>query len=777
MNFFLKFVLLYAIYHPVIFAMENTHNSKFYEAYLAKSGSYKVHTQHLTNGVPKFINHLILENSPYLLQHAHNPVNWHAWNVDTLNKAKQESKLIFLSIGYATCHWCHVMEKESFDDLEVAKFLNKHFISIKVDREVRPDIDDVFMTTTQLIAGQGGWPLNVFLTPDAKMFFGGTYFPKAHFLSLLAETEKIYQTAREKVYQQAEQIQNIIERNQNIKHETKILSDDILQKTSVNILARFDDLQGGFGQAPKFPHEMMLLFLLDMQKRSPSADKTKAIELSLKAMAQGGLYDVVGGGFHRYATDNGWLVPHFEKMLYNQAQLAVVYAQAYALTQIPFYKRITTETLDYVLLEMRATNGGFYSATDADSAGGEGNFFIWDLDEIKTTLGVDDFLLAQDLFDLSQNTLFESKHIIRYKDINLNPKYFSVADGIKEKLYAAREKREKPLLDDKILLSWNAMMAKSFLQAGIILKSENYIDATLETFAFLQKFRQDDGQLKRVLLDLEYSTDALLEDYAQFIDLHLSVFDYTNKPSYLKKAEQLMSEAIHKFWDSKNYGFFLHQAEHLYLKLKHAEDGALTSSNALMFNALMRLYRRSGNASYQDYAQKLLGYFAHKIKKEPHYYTTMMIAINDFVHDELGHIRWAYGGKIRAALSQDTMNTKENAEQNKARTNQPLYYTLSVSMPAGWHINSSEPKQTDLVATKIKNLNPNWELRAVHYPKAKYEKLASSNEEIAVYKNEVLLRFQLLLKDKMRYSPIHLSLTLQACNERICLAPSVLSFK
>ena len=775
--------------------MEDIHN-KFYEAYLAKSSDYKVHTQHLNvDGTPKFINHLILESSPYLLQHAHNPVNWHTWDADTLNKAKRENKLIFLSIGYATCHWCHVMEKESFDDLEVAKLLNKHFISIKVDREVRPDIDDVFMTTTQLVAGQGGWPLNVFLTPDAKMFFGGTYFPKAHFLSLLAETEKIWQTARNKVYQQSEQIQNIIEKNQRIKHETKVLSDDIMQKTSAGILARFDNLQGGFGQAPKFPHETMLLFLLDAQKRNPTIDKENAVKLSLKAMAQGGLYDVVGGGFHRYATDNDWLVPHFEKMLYNQAQLATVYAKAYALTQIPFYKRITTEILDYVLREMRATNGGFYSATDADSAGGEGIFFIWGLDEIKTILNADTFLLAQNLFDFSQNTLFEDKHIIRYRDINLNPKYFSVADNIKEKLYAVREQREKPLLDDKILLSWNAMMAKSFLQAGIILKSENYINTALETFEFLKKFRQDDGQLKRVLLGFEYSTDALLEDYAQLIDFNLSVFDYTNKPLYLKEAAQLMSEAIHKFWDSENYGFFLHQAEHLYLKLKHAEDGALASSNALMFHALIRLYHRSGDELYQDHAQKLLSYFAHKIEKEPHYYTTMMIGINDFVHGELDHVRWAYGGKIRVALSQDTAsgtatyknnirknivsnNIKEDTTQNKiSRDNQPLYYTLTLSMPTGWHVNSSKPKQADLVATKIKNLNSNWELRAVHYPEAEYEKIALKDEGIAVYKNEVLLRFQLLLKDKMRYSPIHLSLTLQACNTSICLAPSVLTFK
>ena len=731
-----------------------------HQAYLNKGTDYKPRTTHLNqDGSPKFINNLIFESSPYLLQHAHNPVNWYSWGDKALKKAKDENKLILLSIGYATCHWCHVMEEESFDTEVVASALNKDFVAIKVDREVRPDIDNVFMMAVQLINSRGGWPLNMILTPDGEAFFGGTYFPQQNFLSLLSQVNALWQQKPEKIIAQATEIKNILNQAQKQAKTNKKLGDAVSKQAIAGILASFDDLQGGFGSAPKFPHETMLLLLLQEQQRQPNLEILNAIELSLQQMAQGGLYDVVAGGFSRYSTDNAWLVPHFEKMLYNQAQLALVYAQAYQLSKKPLYKRITKQTLDYVLREMTAKNGGFYSATDADSEGEEGLFFTWENKELKKILNEKELKIAEQIFDFSNNTIFENRHIIRYLSPNTAPELFAKADAITNKLYKVRQKRVPPLLDNKILLSWNAMMASTFIKAGVILDEDKYINTATKTLKFLSAFNQN-GQLKRVLLNNQYNTDALLEDYAYLINLYLDVYDYSLDNNYLQQAKKLMDIAITKFWDKEDYGFFDTQAKYLYLKLKNADDGAIPSANAVIFIALTRLLVRDNNNNYKQYTDKLLSVFSQNIATSPQYYSTMIMGLNNLLKGETGIRKFLYNGKISAKL-----------------TKTDNIYTLNIRMADGYYINSNKPLQKDLIATTIYNADAkNYQISAVKYPKTEYKNLAFSKEKLAIYSGNININIKLMQKSK-NYVPPNLVLSLQSCNNEGCLPPTKLELK
>ncbi|HIG89113.1 MAG TPA: thioredoxin domain-containing protein, partial [Candidatus Thioglobus sp.] len=524
------------------------------QAYTNKDKDYVPRTQHIDEqGRAKFVNHLILESSPYLLQHAHNPVNWYPFSDEAFNKAKLENKPIFISIGYATCHWCHVMEEESFDDLQVAEFLNQHFISIKVDREIRPDVDATYMNVSQLINGSGGWPLNAVILSDGKAFFAGTYFPKDQLLDILSQIQILWQNEQNKIINQANDIDKVL--NKAANNTQGDIDKSIVSKAIKAMLSNFDELEGGFGEAPKFPHESMLLLLIDVHKRHPNDDQLNAITITLDTMASGGFYDTVGGGFHRYSTDNSWLIPHFEKMLYNQAQLSLVYTRAYQLTKNPLYKRIAKQTLDYVLREMQDANGGFFSATDADSEGEEGTFFVWSIQELKRVFNQDEFKHFNHYFDLSSHTDFEGNHVIRFKEINdINEDDYLKIDKLLNKLYDLRIKRLPPLTDNKILLSWNALMVPSLLEAGEIFNEVKYTQAGLALADYLTSFNQD-NQFYRVSIDNQLQTIALFEDYAYLANAYLSVFDQTNQQIWLDRTIQLVKDMTQKFWDKTQFGF------------------------------------------------------------------------------------------------------------------------------------------------------------------------------------------------------------------------------
>ncbi|MDC9715512.1 MAG: thioredoxin domain-containing protein, partial [Gammaproteobacteria bacterium] len=638
-------------------------NQDLQTAYQQKGTDYQPRTRHFEGDKAKFTNHLILANSPYLLQHAHNPVNWYGFNDEAFQLAKQQNKLIFLSIGYATCHWCHVMEEESFEDLEVAKVLNEHFIAIKVDREVLPDVDSHFMDIARLLTGSGGWPLNVVLTPTGEGFFAGTYFPKNTLIANLNQLQNVWQHERSLIEKTAKSVKNALQKE--TASATKLPKN--LQTLAVqNLLKSFDEFDGGFYDAPKFPHEAQLLMLIDEQMHHPSDDKLNAITTTLNAMASGGIYDAVGGGFHRYATDNAWLFPHFEKMLYNQAQLAMVYTKAYQLTRKPLYKRIATQTLDYTIREMQ--NGGFYSATDADSNGEEGLFFIWDTQELKTVLGTD-FAQFQHYFDLSDTTEFEQHHIIHFKQIDkIQAPDFIKIDALLAKLYQARQKRDKPLLDNKILLSWNALLLKAFVTASefddkYLIKAQNLADFLLDNFY--------QNTLKRVQIDNKTSQPAIFEDYAYLADALIDLYDATENDKYLIKAQKLTDQAIHNFWDKQNFGFKISNNKRIN-NTKEIADGAIFNANGIAYGALNKLSKRTQDTKYQQLAQQLLSSFSTQISNHPSAYASIVKNHNDKQQGILANTVYVYDGRI-----------KIQSRHNK----------ITLNIAKGWHINADKVLQ------------------------------------------------------------------------------------
>ena len=707
-------------------------NQELQTVYQQKSADYQPRTRHFENGRAKFTNHLILANSPYLLQHAHNPVNWYGFNDEAFKLAQKENKLIFLSIGYATCHWCHIMEEESFEDLEVANVLNKNFIAIKVDREVLPDVDSHFMSIAQLLTGSGGWPLNVVLTPTGDGFFAGTYFPKITLIANLNQLQNIWKNQQNKILKTAKNIKNtLLEKPSSPTHTLKNLQILAVQ----SLLETFDEFDGGFSDAPKFPHEAQLLMLIDEQMRHPNDEKLTALTTTLDAMASGGFYDVVAGGFHRYATDNAWAFPHFEKMLYNQAQLAMVYSKAYQLTNKPLYKRIAKQTLDYTIGEMQHKNQGFYSATDADSVGEEGLFFIWSSKELESILG-DNFVEFRHYFDLSNSTEFEQQHVIRFKDINqIQAADFIKIDVLLAKLYQVRQNREKPILDNKILLSWNALLLKALVITSEIdnkylLTARNLADFLLDNFY--------QNNLKRVQIDNQTSQPAIFEDYAYFADGLIDLYDTSNDEKYLINAQKLIDEAINNFWDKQNFGFKISNNKRI-SNNKEIYDGAIFSANGVAYGVLNKLSTRIQDTKYQQLAQQLLSSFSAQINQAPSAHASIVKNYSDKQQSALTKTVYAYDGKIKIQSS-----------NNK----------VILDIEKGWHINANKVLQKGLTTTQLSSNN----LKTVDYPTAKLINLGFSKDKLAVYDEKITLNF--LLKDK-KFTIAQLNL--QACSDKVCL--------
>jgi len=730
------------------------------KAYTDKGNKYTPRTEHLDeSGRANFVNHLILESSPYLLQHAHNPVNWYSFSDEAFDRAKKENKPIFISIGYATCHWCHVMEEESFDDIEVANLLNKYFVAVKVDREIRPDVDATYMNVTQLLTGSGGWPLNAVILPNGRAFFAGTYFPKERLVDILSQIQQLWQNEQEELVGQADKIYKIL--NSSNKSVPSNIDNGIISRAITSIYNNFDELDGGFGQAPKFPHESMLLFLLDEQRRNPTTFNLDIINTTLGAMASGGLYDVIGGGFHRYSTDNSWLVPHFEKMLYNQAQLSLVYIRAYQLTQKPLYKLIATQTLDYLLREMRDPNGGFFSATDADSEGKEGSFFVWSINEIKSILTEDEYSDFELWFDLSEFTSFEDSKIIRYKDIeNIDSTDYDRIISVTTKLYDTRSHRIPPLTDNKVLLSWNSLLLPSLLEAGDVFNETKYTKAGIDLAEYLYSHFIKDNELYRVSIDNKLETKALFEDYAYLSNAFLSVFDYTNDSVWLDRVINLVGIMNDYFWDISQYGFNIsNDNKYINSSLKESYDGAMPSTNGVAYNLLLRLNERTNNKKYLDQAENLLEAFSSDINTNPYNYSTFIAGINSYNNGETGSIKYAYQGRVR-------VHTKRLGD------NQII---VNIQLKPMWHINSNKPIQDNLIATSIENVDTtNWELLDVTYPADKLVKLGFSEEKISVYENQLEIKIN-IKRSSDNYTNPSFNLSLQACSDKVCLPPISIS--
>ena len=585
----------------------------------------------------KHTNRLIHETSPYLLQHAHNPVDWYPWGEEALARAKQEQKPILLSIGYSACHWCHVMERESFENEEIAAVMNDLFINIKVDREERPDLDEIYMNAVQVMTRQGGWPMTVFLTPDLKPFYGGTYYPptdrygRPGFPKVMHAVSEAFSGQNAQVLQQAEQITEHLAQVSNVvdphHHE---LTEELMTNAFQNYHSQFDAHHGGFGNAPKFPPSMGLPFLLRYWKHSGNTNALEMVELTLGKMACGGMYDQLGGGFHRYSTDAHWLVPHFEKMLYDNAQLVVAYFEAYQATQKPFYRDIATETLDYVLREMYdAENGGFYSTQDADSEDVEGKFFVWEPNDVEDIIGEENAKIFCEYYDITPQGNFEGENIL---NIQVSPDIFArklrmdveeledlLADG-KQKLFEEREKRIKPGLDDKILTSWNGIMIRGMAMGYQLTGKPEYLEACKKSAEFvLTTLSQDDGLLLRTYRAGKSHLNAYLEDYAYFIAGLIALYEASFEPRWLTEAERLANLMIDQFGDDAGDGFFFTGKAHetLIVQSKSAYDGATPSGASMAIHSLLRLAKHLNNTEFHDKAVETLLLYFHQMEGMP----------------------------------------------------------------------------------------------------------------------------------------------------------------
>lgn len=749
------------------------------QAALKKQGSdYKPRTELLLpDGNPKYTNRLILESSPYLIQHAHNPVDWFPWGEEAFAKARKENKPVFLSIGYSTCHWCHVMERESFDNEQIASYLNEHFISIKVDREQLPDVDAYFMTSVMLINGQGGWPMSNFLLPDGRPFFGGTYYPAFQFKDILEKITHVWQTRQHELIDSAEKITATIENINTSKKTAEKIGHQAIENSVANIMGGYDSIQGGFSPAPKFPNEPFLFLLLRQMEKKGEASISKAVIHSLDAMMQGGVYDQIGGGFHRYATDNAWLIPHFEKMLYNQAHLARNYLQAYQLTGNPLYERVVRQILDYLLREMKAPEGGFYSATDADSEGEEGLFFVWKKQENQAALPEDLAELAIDIFGVTDAGNFEGRNIL-YLPLGLDDyakrhnvelkELLKKVDKIREILRKIREKRIHPLRDDKILTAWNGMVIAALAEAGYKLDDAKYLEEAKQAAQFiLQHSRKDSGALYRAYLNGSASIAAAQEDYAYLAEGFLRLYDATGDHHWLQEAKNLADTMIESFWDKQQGGFFM--AKHSKIapqirNLKEVNDGAIPSGNSVAVRVLAELKNRTGEISYQEKARETVAAFADQVKTHPAAYAYFLLGVDELLSGEVGSIQYAANGAVTARAKLIPLSGK----------NYRLFVNLDIR--PGWHINAHQPLQKDLVATEL-SLDKNtkaWKLESVIYPEPEYKKLAFQQTELALHENQLQLQATVTSIDKkIAIAPINL--TIQACNDQHCLAPESLS--
>lgn len=562
-------------------------------------------------------NHLKNETSPYLLQHAENPVDWYPWCREAFEKAKKEDKPVFLSIGYSTCHWCHIMAHESFEDKKTADILNKYYVSIKVDREERPDIDSVYMSVCQAFTGSGGWPMSIFMTWDKKPFFAGTYFPvRARygipgFSELLSTVAAQWSTRRKELLHSAGQIAAHLRRSETAHRSTD--NRDSIERAVQMFSDSFDGTYGGFGAAPKFPVPHNLLFLTLYARQNDNPDVRKMVEKTLIQMRKGGIFDQIGGGFSRYSTDNYFLAPHFEKMLYDNALLIIAYASVYMAAKNHLYLDTAERTAEYVLREMTSPDGGFYSAQDADSEGVEGKYYTFTLAETIEILGKEKGAQFSDVFDITEKGNFEGTNIPNLlKSNDLNHDF----DVELHKLYSYRKSRRRLHLDDKVLISWNSMMIAALSVLYRASRNEKYLQAAADAQLFIEKNLSTGLQLHTSWRGGKQSEKSFLDDYAFYIAALTELYHSTLNSGYLEKAERFCMEAVRRFADDSNGGFYLSDSDstELFMNPKETYDGAVPSGNSVMAYNLVRLYRLTGNEDFKMLADKQMHYMSARVQ-------------------------------------------------------------------------------------------------------------------------------------------------------------------
>ena len=731
------------------------------------------------DGSWKWTNRLIHETSPYLLLHAHNPVDWYPWGDEALELAKKENRLIFLSVGYSTCYWCHVMEREVFSNPEIAKMMNEHFINIKIDREERPDLDEIYMTATQLLTQRGGWPNSVFLTPDLKPFYAGTYFPpvdtpnRPGFPTILDAVHEAWVEREAEVIESAEQISTAIEMATSRGFTAlsgRTLDQSVTTAALDYLRTAYNATHGGFGGAPKFPSPSNLEFLLSEYEREsglqtpPTKDESllKMVTRTLDMMAYGGIYDQIGGGFHRYSVDAKWLVPHFEKMLYDNAQLAKIYLKAYQLTEEPQYRRVAEEVFNFIFREMMAPEGGFYSALDAETDAEEGKYYVWTADEIEKTLDTEEASRFNAVYGVDKGTNFEGKNVLYVPEGTAAEDTLKDLATAREKLLAARFEREYPLLDTKIIVNWNGLMIDAFAYGYDVLGEKRYLTAASKAARFiLDTMRKPDGELLHTYTAGAVKQDAYLDDYAFLVRGLLGLYRATGDEQWLDFARTLTDKMIQLFWDDRNGGFYYTKAdaEHLIVRSKKPYDSAIPSGNAVAVENLLVL---GGN--YRHYAEKTLQIFAESMVQSPSSFMHMHCALNKYLTSEEDQDTPAPSVVTATA----TVKNRDSEVDNVA---------LQLQIATGWHINANPPGQDNLIPTTVTvAADAPVDIVDIAYPKGKTVRFEFSDKSLNVYENSLTIPIKLKQKSNWkRNARITLQLTYQPCNETECLLPQTLN--
>jgi uncharacterized protein len=590
-------------------------------------------------------NRLANETSPYLLQHKDNPVEWYPWGEEALKRAREEDKPILLSVGYSACHWCHVMERESFEDEATARIMNEHFVNIKVDREERPDIDSIYMSAVQAMTRHGGWPMTVLLTPDGAPFYGGTYFPPVpsrgmpSFQQVLLSLADAYENRRDEVLRSAESVREYLQTTTGAALPQTAVGDELLDRAAESLMSELDRRFGGFGGAPKFPQAMNLEVLLRHHHRTGDRAALSGVEDTLRAMANGGIYDQLGGGFARYSVDQYWLVPHFEKMLYDNALLSRLYLEAYQATGEEFYKRIAEETLDYVVRDMTSPEGGFYSAEDADSEGEEGKFYVWMPEEMRGELNAEEATIAERYWDVTARGNFEGKNILYVPrppeavaaEFGISPEeLWERVKEIRSKLFAARERRVRPGRDEKILAAWNGLMLRSFALAARVLKREDYREVAERNAAFLLDELRVDGRLRRSYKDGRARFNGYLEDHAMVADGLVALYEATFQTRWLVEAASLADAVLDLFWDEEGKLFYDTPADHeeLVTRPRDVYDNAAPSGTSVATDVLLRLSLLLDRDDYRARAEAVLDSLSGGMERLPGAFGRLLAALD-----------------------------------------------------------------------------------------------------------------------------------------------------
>jgi uncharacterized protein YyaL (SSP411 family) len=760
------------------------------------------------HGSAQYTNHLAGQLSPYLLLHTHNPVDWYPWGPEALERARREDKPIFLSIGYSTCYWCHVMERKVFSDPEIAALMNRWFVNIKVDREERPDLDKVYMNATQLMTQRGGWPNSVFLTPELKPFFAGTYFPpvdgygRPGFPRVLEGLNQAWAERREEVLQAADQLTEAIRELEAGQRALPMPPDTVLvNRTLSSIKGRYDATYGGFGGAPKFPPCMRLEFLLDAWEQTGDEQALDIVHHTLEAMALGGIYDHIGGGFHRYATDAYWRVPHFEKMLYNQAHLAQIYLRAYHLTGEELWRRVATDILAFVEREMTGPDGAFYSALDAETDAVEGKYYLWTETEIEAVLGeeADTFWAVYKLAPVEEtegNALYLATVPAQAAQaLGLAPAVLETKmDQWRAQLYPVRRQRHYPLVDDKILSAWNGLMIAAYADAFAVLQDSSYYRQAARAATFvLEHLHSADGGLKRVYRQGAVQYEGYLEDYAYLIYGLLHLHQASGEALWLEHGRVLADQMIERFWDAEGKGFFFSMGgADLLVRSKTAHDSALPAANAIAAESLMRLAEQLGVSEYHDRGIETLEAFGGMMQASPSGFTRMVYTAARYLVKEERRLAVdvSRGVATRAAIVPalqsplkvpikdwpgpvqiySEMGSKQLVPDQKAQLK------VYLDIEPGWHLNANPPSADLLIPTSL-TLNADVQIKQVEirYPTGETLYMPALEESLDVYQGRLTLEADWYLDTAAspgQGGDLRLLVQYQACDDRRCLPPA-----